>query len=135
MAVIEKAIKLRKQIENMAQGLDDEGALEYPELFSSFEAGVPYEAGQRIRYKGKLYKVLQAHTSQADWLPNIASSLFARVLIENPDDIPEWEQPDSTNPYMRGEKVRHNGQIWISLVDNNVWEPSEAMVTLWQLQA
>lgn len=38
-------------------------------------------------------------------------------------DIPEWTQPDSTNPYMAGDEVTHNGSTWRSTVDNNVWEP------------
>jgi hypothetical protein len=45
------------------------------------------------------------------------------VLIPDPDVIPEWEQPDSTNPYMKGDKVAHNSKTWVSDVDNNVWEP------------
>ena len=44
-------------------------------------------------------------------------------LIPDPDVIPEWEQPDSTNPYSKGDKVTHNGKTWVSDVDNNVWEP------------
>ena len=50
-------------------------------------------------------------------------SLFAKVLIPDSSVIPEWEQPGSTNPYMMGDKVTHNGSTWLSLVDNNVWEP------------
>ena len=38
--------------------------------------------------------------------------------------IPEWEQPSSVNPYMKGDKVTHNGKTWESSIDNNVWEPS-----------
>ena len=67
--------------------------------------------------------MLQAHTSQDGWEPNVAPSLFAKVLIPDPEVIPEWEQPDSTNPYMKGDKVTHNGYTWISDIDNNVWEP------------
>ena len=37
--------------------------------------------------------------------------------------VPEWEQPDSTNPYAKGDKVTHNGKTWISTADGNVWEP------------
>jgi hypothetical protein len=46
-----------------------------------------------------------------------------QVLIPDPETIPEWVQPGSTNPYMKGDKVTHNGSTWVSLVDNNVWEP------------
>lgn len=60
---------------------------------------------------------------QADWTPDVSSSLFAKVLIPDENVVSEWEQPDSTNPYMTGDKVTHNGKTWISTCDNNVWEP------------
>lgn len=67
--------------------------------------------------------MLVQHVSQPDWTPAAAPSLFAKVLIPDPEVIPEWEQPDSTNPYHTGDKVRHNEKLWICTVDNNVWEP------------
>lgn len=94
---------------------------------------VQYTAGQRVQDDGILYTVLQAHTSQPDWKPAAAPSLFAKVLIPDPTAVPEWEQPDSTNPYMKGDKVKHNGKTWVSLVDNNVWEPGvTGTAALWQ---
>lgn len=123
MGLVEMARKLRPIIEQAAQSLNDETALEAVDLFPAWKAGQSYTAGQRIRYKGVLYSVLTDHTSQADWTPNTAASLFAKVLIPDPDVIPEWEQPDSTNPYSAGDKVTHNGKTWVSDVDNNVWEP------------
>lgn len=50
--------------------------------------------------------------------------LRTRVLIPDPEVIPDGVQPDSTNPYMMGDKVKHNGKTWESIIDNNVWEPS-----------
>ena len=70
-----------------------------------------------------LYKCLQAHTSQPDWTPDAAPSLWAKVSIPDPDVIPEWEQPDSTNGYSKGDKVKYNGAVYESLIDNNVWSP------------
>jgi hypothetical protein len=55
----------------------------------------------------------------------VAPSLFAKVLIPDIDVIPEWVQPDSTNPYMKGDKVTYKGKTWISTIDNNVWAPGE----------
>jgi hypothetical protein len=88
-----------------------------------WKESVDYVVGERVLYNDVLYKVITAHTSQADWSPNIAPSLFAKVLIPDDNVIPEWEQPDSTNPYMTGDKVSHNGKTWVSVIDNNVWEP------------
>lgn len=107
----------------MRTGATDEQALAAPAVYPTWEAGDEYTADQRVLFEGVLYKVLQPHTAQAGWEPTAAPSLFAKVLIPDPTIIPEWEQPDSTNPYMTGDKVTHNGSTWISTVDNNVWEP------------
>ena len=107
-----------------AETFTDEQALQVPGLYDSWSGdGVQYKSGMRINYNGILYKVLQSHTSQPDWMPDAAPSLFAKVLVDNPEIIPSWEQPDSTNGYSRGDRVTHKGKTWESLVDNNVWEP------------
>ena len=114
---IEALVKLR--------GLaTDEMSLQVPNLYPTWKVETNYSVDDRVLYNGVLYKVLQEHTSQADWTPNVAPSLFTKVLIPDENVIPEWEQPDSTNPYMTGDKVSHNGKTWVSTVDNNVWEPS-----------
>lgn len=124
MTLLELARHLRETIERLAsENLTDEEAVENIELFPSWKVGVEYAVGDRVRYEEVLYSVLQAHTSQADWTPDIAVSLFAKVLIPDPGVIPDWEQPSSTNPYMIGDKVRHVEKIWVSTIDNNVWEP------------
>lgn len=118
-----EAESYRKKIELAASVLDDTSALSVVELFPVWRENTPYSTGQRIRYEGLLYKVLQDHTSQLDWSPDVAVSLFVKVLIPDSDTVVEWEQPGSTNPYMRGDKVTHNGRTWVSDIDNNVWEP------------
>lgn len=123
MSIIERARQLRAVIESLAETLDDESAAESIELFPVWATDTAYAVGDRRRYGGVLYKCLQAHTSQETWNPGDAPSLWAKVLIPDPGEIPEWEQPGSTNPYMMGDKVRHNEKIWISVIDNNVWEP------------
>lgn len=116
-------LKLRALIEKAAASLSDSDALDGVELFPLWAAGVEYEADYRVRYDGALYRCLQTHTSQDAWNPIDAASLWAKVLIPDPGVIPEWEQPSATNPYMKGDKVKHNGSTWESDIDNNVWEP------------
>ena len=133
MTLIELARKLRGLIEKAAQSLDEADALEAVELYPAWESGKEYVAGMRVRDNGVLYSVLQNHTSQSDWKPENAPSLFARVLIPDENEVPEWVQPDSTNPYMTGDTVTHNGQTWRSKIDNNVWEPgATGTETLWE---
>ena len=118
--IIQLAIKEARQI------VDDEEALDVMYLYKEYnkQIGKPLEVGEFIQYNDKLYKVLQPHTAQAHWTPENAPSLFAQVLI-NPDGTPEeWVQPDSTNAYMKGDKVLFNGSVYESLIDNNVWSPA-----------
>ena len=127
MTLVEKARELRKILEKAmteAQSLTDAEAITATCLHPKWNGdGVQYTAGQRVQDDGILYTVLQTHTSQPDWKPAAAPSLFAKVLIPDPTVIPEWEQPESTNPYAKGDKVKHNGKTWVSDIDGNVWEP------------
>lgn len=123
MSFLDKVRLIRKQIEGLSVYLDDTEALKTPEIFPIWEENVEYHIGDRRRYADILYKCLQDHTSRSDWIPATAVSLWARVLIPDPEVIPDWEQPESTNPYMIGDKVRHNNKIWISTIDYNVFEP------------
>lgn len=120
----EEAQKIIEALITLRESASDADALNAVALYPAWREGVTYTTGQRMRYDGTLYRVLQDHTSQADWTPDAAPSLFAKVLIPEAETIPEWEQPDSTNPYMQGDKVTYNGKIWVSDIDNNVWEPS-----------
>lgn len=118
-----------------AQSLTDEQAITVKNIYPVWDGnGVSYQKDYYLTYDGKLYKVLQAHTSQADWVPDAAPSLFAEVLPGQGGTGPgEWVQPGSTNPYMAGDQVTHNGATWESLIDNNVWEPgAQGSEALWQ---
>lgn len=115
-AIVEALVKLRELA-------TDEQACEVPALYPAWREDMAYQVGERITYGDVLYKVLTAHTSQATWTPDVSPSLFTKVLIPDENIIPAWEQPDSTNPYMTGDKVIHNDKTWVSIVDNNVWEP------------
>lgn len=131
MITRELARKFRKFIELMSENATDEEALDNILAFPKWEVGKAYNKDDRIRYEDVLYKVLQSHTSQADWTPDIAVSLYVRVSIE---EWPEWVQPTGAHDaYMKNDKCSHNEKHWISLVDSNVWEPSENVPTLWEL--
>lgn len=103
--------------------LPDEALARMAPYMAEWEPETAYAAGDLRSYGGLPYRCLQAHTSQAAWNPADAPSLWAKVLIPDPSVIPDWEQPGSTNPYMKGDKVRHNGKTWVSDIDGNVWEP------------
>ena len=132
MTLVELAQKLRPYIEKAALSLTDEDALEAVNLFPNWTIGVAYKVDDRVRYEELLYKCLQAHTSQDAWTPTAAPSLWVKVLIPDENEIPEWEQPDSTNAYQIGDKVMFEGHIYESVIPNNIWSPS-AYPAGWQL--
>lgn len=115
-------LKLRAIIETAAQTLPTETALEAVCLHPVWTSGKEYAAGYKVQYNGVLYRCMTAHTAQEAWTPDVSPSLWSKVLVEDGKILP-WQQPDSTNPYMKGDKVTHNEKTWVSDVDNNVWEP------------
>ena len=125
MNYIKRAKELRPLIEKAAVSLTDEDAFSVPELFPKWiSKGHEYQINDRARYEGKLYKCLQAHTSQEDWTPDAAVSLW--VEVSDPAiEWPEWKQPAGAHDaYNKGDKVSHLDKHWISDIDANVYEPS-----------
>lgn len=106
-----------------AGSIDDVTAGEHMDVFSPWASAVSYKTGNLRTYNGKLYRCVQAHTSQDDWTPDAATSLWA--LTSDPaEEWPAWSQPvGATDAYAKGSKVTHNDKRWISDVDANVWEP------------
>ena len=117
----EHAYKIRAMIEKASLSLTDEDALQAVELYPAWQAGTAYTVDERIRYNSTLYRCVQAHTSQADWTPDVTPALWTVVSLE---EWPEWVQPTGAqDAYAKGDKVSHNDKHWISDVDANVWEP------------
>ena len=121
----EHAYKLREMVHKAAVSLDDDDALEAVELFPAWAADKAYAADERIRYGEKLYRCVQAHTSQADWTPDVTPALWTEVA--KPGEIPVWKQPTGAqDAYNKGDRVWYpekNTTVYESLIDNNVWSP------------
>lgn len=129
----EKARALRPIIEKAAVSLPDEDALEAVELFPAWAADKTYAADERIRYCEKLYRCVQAHTSQADWTPDATPALWTEVA--KPGEIPVWRQPTGAqDAYRIGDKVHYPGKedpVYVCVTDYNVYPPD---VSGWELE-
>lgn len=105
--------------------LPDDAAVDVTTLFRKWESGLEVIAGDRLQYQTKLYKVVQAHTTQTGWEPDVTPALFTEIA--KPGEIPVWKQPTGAqDAYMKGDKVHFPAAadpIWHSTVDNNVWQP------------
>lgn len=119
--------RIREMIEKASASLPDADAIEAAELFPAWAVGVAYSVGERVQYDGKLYKVVQAHTSQADWTPPTVPALFTEVA--KPGEIPVWKQPTGAqDAYNKGDKVWYpdvNTTVYESVIDSNVWSPND----------
>lgn len=104
---LEAAKVVRAAMDAAAAVLIDEQALRAAALYPAWDGAAQYGAGDRVRYGGALYRCLQAHAAQSGWTPTAAPSLWAKVLVSDTGAPLPWEQPESTNPYMKGDKVTH----------------------------
>ena len=132
MTYTERARALRPYIEKAVISLTDEDALQAVELFPQWVIDHAYAVDERLQYNGVLYRVVQAHTSQADWTPDKTPAL---VVVVSLAEWPEFVQPTGAHDaYKKGDKVTFEGKHYISLIDGNVYSPT-AYPAGWQEQA
>jgi hypothetical protein len=128
---IEKAREFRRKINANLQAtrklirvdeLSEEELLDMIDLYENYEVGKSYRVDDIFKYEGKLYKVIQDHTSQEDWIPNELPALYLNMMPENV--IPEWVQPTGVHDaYNTGDKVIYEGKVYESIIDGNTWSP------------
>lgn len=127
---MQAAEEMRKALQMFAASLSEDNALiiasVYPEWDGNRKA---YKTGEWVKYgeddmgDARLYQVLQDHTSQPEWTPDVANSLYKRVGV-SADGTPKWVQPIGANDaYAKGDIVEYNGTKYISTIDANVWAP------------
>ena len=121
----EHAYELRNLLHKASKSLSDEDALNGIELFPIWKVDTQYILDERIRYNDKLYKCVQAHTSQVGWEPDNTPALWTEVA--KPGEIPVWKQPTGVqDSYMTGDKVHYpdaDGPVYESEMDYNVYAP------------
>lgn len=125
------AKQVNRALQMMAQSLNlqDTNAMEIADIYEAYSVGKTYPTGYIFKYgvnadgETQLYTVLQEHTSQEDWKPDATPSLYKAIGFTD-DGVSVWTQPlGATDAYMKGDVVEHNGTLWISTIDSNVWEP------------
>lgn len=126
---LQAAEQLRRTLQMFAATLTDEQAMEVATIYPAWEAGHSYSTGEIIRYgtnsvgDPQLYKVVQAHTSAEEWLPDTVSSLYGAIGL-TPSGYPVWSQPTGAHDaYNTGDIVSYNGILYKSLIDGNTYSP------------
>ncbi len=123
MTIIEKARLMRSKLDMACTYLTDEQAEEVTVLYPMWEVGIAYSVGDRRQYNGLLYRCVQAHTSQADWTPDVVPALWVRTSTE---EWPLWKQPSgSHDAYRIGQKCSYptTDRHWICTSDYNIYPP------------
>ena len=126
---LQAAEQFRKALQMFAASLSDEQAMEVATIYDPWAAGKAYSVGEFVTYgengvgDPQLYKVAQAHTSQADWLPDATPALYVAIGLDDAG-YPVWSQPTGAHDaYNTGDIVDYNGTLYRSLIDGNVYSP------------
>lgn len=126
---LQMAEQFRKALQMFAMSLDEEKAMEVATVFDPWEIGKAYSVGDFLIYgvngvgDPQLYKVVQAHTSQAEWTPNTAVSLYVAIGLDE-QGYPVWSQPTGAHDaYNKGDIVDDKGKLYESLIDGNTYVP------------
>ena len=129
MNKLQMAEQFRKALQMFAASLDDERAMEVATIYDPWAADKAYAAGDFLTYgengvgDPQLYKVVQAHTSQADWTPDATPALFVAIGLDDAG-FPVWSQPTGAHDaYNTGDIVDYNGTLYQSLIDGNTYSP------------
>lgn len=131
MTVIEQAEAIREAMDIAGAILTEEQALECVRLYRPWEVGKSYQVGEYLTYgqngvgDPQLYKVVQGHTSQADWTPDKTPALYVAIGLDD-SGYPVWSKPTGAHDsYNTGDVVNYNDVLYVSTIDGNIWSPDE----------
>lgn len=126
-ADVDRVFTLKNKI--LTEGLSSLSAEEKAEYMAGMKGAYNYAVGDYFTYgvngvgDPQLYKVVQAHTSQADWKPDTLPALYTPIGL-TPSGYPVWTQPTGAHDaYNKGDIVSYNDKLYRSLIDGNVYSP------------
>ena len=126
---LQAAEQLRKALQMFANTLTEEQAMEVAAVYDPWAVGKAYAVGEFLTWgvnavgDPQLYRVVQAHTSQADWKPDITPALYTPVGLDDAG-YPVWSQPTGAHDaYDTGDIVNYNGTLYVSQIDGNTTVP------------
>ena len=129
MDKLQMAEQFRKALQMFAATLTEEKAMEVATVFDPWEIGKNYSTGDFLIYginavgDPQLYKVVQTHTSQADWTPEATPALYVAIGLDD-SGYPVWSQPTGAHDaYNTGDVVNYNGTLYESIIDGNTYSP------------
>lgn len=131
MKKIQKAEQFRRALQMFAQSLNDEDAMEIATVYPPHEIDKVYKVGEMFTFgengvgDPQLYRVVQHHTSQVDWIPSETPALYTPIGL-NDNGYPVWSRPTGAHDsYNIGDVVEYEGVLYESLMNGNVYSPVE----------
>lgn len=131
MNKLQVAEQLRRALQMFVRSLSDEEAMEVATVYPKYEVGKNYKVDDIFTYgennvgDPQLYRVVQDHTSQADWIPSATASLYTPIGLTK-EGYPIWSRPTGAHDaYNIGDIVDYDGVLYKSLINGNVYSPDE----------
>ena len=139
MTLLDKAKEFRKEFEAskkvarkyvLASEIPVDELQDLIGLYDEWKPSLSVKVGERYKHVDRLYEVIQAHSTQADWTPDKVPALFKEVTPSQDETgteiIPEWKQPTGGHDaYKKGDKVTFENKVYESLIDGNSWSPTQ----------
>ena len=127
-----------RALQMFAQSLGDDDAMEVATVYPAYKVGKEYKTNEMFAYgvngvgDPQLYRVVQNHTSQADWTPDATPALYVAIGL-TAEGYPVWSQPTGVHDaYNEGDVVDYNGELYVSKINGNVYSP-DAYPAGWEL--
>ena len=117
MTIIELARKLRPIIEQAAQSLDDRTALSAVALYPAWAAGVDYATGYKVQHGGRLWRCVQAHTSQTGWEPENATTLWTEICETHAGTLTDPIPYSGNMALESGKYYSQSGAVYLCIRD------------------
>ena len=91
----------------------DSKALQYMELYPKWSEGIAVNVDERFQYGERLYKVAQAHTTQADWTPDITPALWTVIDVEHAGTLEDPIPAVASMEYVKGKYYIEDNTIYL----------------------
>lgn len=93
--------------------LEDAKALQFMDMYPHWQTDLSVNVDERYQYNGRLYKVIQAHTTQSDWTPDITPALWTVIDVEHSGTLEDPIPAVASMEYVKGKYYIEDGTIYL----------------------
>ena len=115
-----EAIRLRSIVEQAAQSLPDNVAVTAKMFYPAWEEGAAYRVGEKVQRNGRLWRVVQEHTSQTGWEPENTVSLWEQINETHSGTIDDPIPYEGNMVLVQGKYYMQDYEIYLCIRDSDV---------------